>query len=433
MTKKNNNSSQSSPRSLLASLLAILILLVALIASGITGIDINEILDILGQPTLVVTTPPAVTVTSAPPETQPPSVTGTPPPVGTRVADGSNTVVEIAIPQGFGAAKSFWQVYFTAPTGSRDLSTYMGGIDNPLAAAIVAAQRTLDIAAFEFNDPLLTQVVLDAKQRGVVVRMVTDDEHGIEDDDSTVQQLIDAGIPVVPDNRSALMHNKFMIIDSEQVWTGSLNYTINGVYRNNNNLISLRSNRVVLSYQAEFDEMFLQKSFGVRSPRGNSVSFTEQGVPIQTVFAAEDDALNTVVDRVSEAQSSVRFMTFSFTERDIADALVERAANGVTVRGIFERVGSETTYSELTRLWCAGLDARQDGNPFILHHKVFIIDNRVVITGSLNFSENATTSNDENMIIIEDRDLARQYLGEFERRWAEAIRPDDLDCSILEE
>lgn len=425
MTKKrSSNSSQSSPRSLLATLLAIVVLLVALVVSGITGVDINEILGILGQPTLVVTTPPAITVTAAPPTMLPPD--------STRVADGSNTVVEIAIPQGFGAAKGFWQVYFTAPTGSRDSSTYMGGVDIPLASAINAARRTLDIAAFEFNNPLLTQAVLDAKRRGVVVRMVTDDEHGLHDDDSTISQLIAAGIPVVADNRSALMHNKFMIIDSEQLWTGSMNYTINGVYRNNNNMVGLRSNRVVLSYQAEFDEMFEQNSFGVRSPRGNSVSFTEQGVPIQTVFAAEDDALSVVLDRISEAQSSVRFMAFSYTQRAISEVLIERAANGVAVRGIFERVGSETSHSQLTRLWCAGLDARQDGNPFILHHKLFIIDNRVVLTGSMNFSANATTSNDENMIIIEDRDLARQYLGEFERRWAESIRPQNLDCTTLE-
>jgi phosphatidylserine/phosphatidylglycerophosphate/cardiolipin synthase-like enzyme len=53
-----------------------------------------------------------------------------------------------------------------------------------------------------------------------------------------------------------------------------------------------------------------------------------------------------------------------------------------------------------------------------------------VVTGSLNFSENADDSNDENVIIISHSDIAAQYLQEFDRRWAEATKPDaaDMNC-----
>ncbi len=427
MAKKSRNSgnkSSSSSRSVIGTIIAAIILVVAVIAGGLTGVDVNDILDLLGQPTLDLPTTAPPTITTAPPSTLPPGVT--PAPDDVRV---------IPVGQGFGAARDFWQVFFTAPTGSRDPATYVNGIDVPLAQAINAVQRTLDIAAFEFNNPVLTQAVLDAHQRGVQVRMVVDNEHGLHDDNTTIGQFVEAGIPVRDDGRSGLMHNKFMIMDSREVWTGSTNYTINGVYRNNNNMLALRSNRVVLSYQAEFNEMYEDGSFGPRSPRGNSVSFTERGVPIQTIFAPEDDSVEMILSWITEATTSVRFMAFSFTERDIAEALIELAEDGVSVSGIFERVGSEASWSELTRLFCAGLDARQDGNPFILHHKVFIIDNRVVLTGSFNFSQNATKVNDENMIILEDPSLAAQYTAEFERRWAESVvpSPDRLDCSTLEE
>jgi phosphatidylserine/phosphatidylglycerophosphate/cardiolipin synthase-like enzyme len=121
-------------------------------------------------------------------------------------------------------------------------------------------------------------------------------------------------------------------------------------------------------------------------------------------------------------------MAFSFTVDEIRDAILARASSGVTVQGIFENVGSETRFSELTPLFCAGLPMRQDGNPFIMHHKVFIIDD-TVLTGSFNFSASATNSNDENMVIIEDSNLAAQFNAEFDRRWAEAATPDDLTCS----
>src|SRR5215207_5190109 len=75
----------------------------------------------------------------------------------------TGSVVPIPVGQGFGASKGFWQVYFTAPTGSRDASTYHGGVDEILAAQIAQVQQTLDIAAYEFNTSALTQAILAAK------------------------------------------------------------------------------------------------------------------------------------------------------------------------------------------------------------------------------------------------------------------------------
>jgi phosphatidylserine/phosphatidylglycerophosphate/cardiolipin synthase-like enzyme len=71
---------------------------------------------------------------------------------------------------------------------------------------------------------------------------------------------------------------------------------------------------------------------------------------------------------------------------------------------------------------------RQDGNPGTFHHKVFVIDEQTLITGSLNFSENADDSNDENVVIISNGDIAAQYVQEFDRRWAEATEPEGLAC-----
>jgi phosphatidylserine/phosphatidylglycerophosphate/cardiolipin synthase-like enzyme len=103
---------------------------------------------------------------------------------------------------------------------------------------------------------------------------------------------------------------------------------------------------------------------------------------------------------------------------------------GVDVRGIFETRSSETEYSELPNLYCAGLPVRQDGNPGSFHHKVFIIDDQILISGSLNFSNNADESNDENVIIIQNAEITAKYTQEFERRWAEAEAPDkaEMNC-----
>jgi phosphatidylserine/phosphatidylglycerophosphate/cardiolipin synthase-like enzyme len=113
-------------------------------------------------------------------------------------------------------------------------------------------------------------------------------------------------------------------------------------------------------------------------------------------------------------------MAFAFTRDDMGDAMIARARAGVSVRGVFERNDSENEFGEYNRLKAAKLDVWQDGNPYLMHHKVIIIDDRTVVVGSYNFSASANRSNDENILIIDSVELARQYTAEFERVYAQA-------------
>jgi phosphatidylserine/phosphatidylglycerophosphate/cardiolipin synthase-like enzyme len=71
--------------------------------------------------------------------------------------------------------------------------------------------------------------------------------------------------------------------------------------------------------------------------------------------------------------------------------------------------------TEFERLQTAGVDVRLDGNPDKLHHKVLLIDQEIVITGSYNFSASAENNNDENTLVIHSTPLARRFLAEFQR------------------
>lgn len=417
MTKRSRSKKSSTPKSPIAVALGVLTLIIGFIASQ-CGSPAEPLPPVPGRDDVtaaVVTVPPTRSVTLGAPIALVTPIT----------AQGSSGLTLLTLPLGSGAQRSFWSVLFTAPSGSRDPLTYVGGIDHVLAQRIDAVQRTLDIAAYEFNSPVLLQAVLRAHQRGVIIRMVTDDEGGLHDDDAIVPQLIAAGIPVIDDSRSALMHNKFMIMDGQTVVTGSWNFTINDTYRNNNNALIIRSRAMVENYQAEFNEMYIDRQFGPRSPQNTpNVEFTQDGITVETLFAPEDDVILAIDRAMSGATRSIDFMAFSYTQADMAQIMTEQAREGVRVRGIFERVGSETEFSQLRSLYCtARLEVRQDGNPFVLHHKVIIIDGTTVISGSFNFSANATRSNDENLIIIRDPILAAQYLQEFERQYARAQTP----------
>lgn len=331
-----------------------------------------------------------------------------------------------------GSGGDWWQVYFTDPVPDYNPDNMEGTIAAELINHINSAQETIHIASFEFNLTPVAEALIAAHNRGVDVRWVTDDEHGLEADEEEDRgqfaMLEEAGIEVVDDARGALMHNKFWIFDGQTVWTGSTNITENGIFRNNNNVIVINSSEVADMFAREFNEMWAGE-FGPRSPSTLSNQSTIiQGTPVEILFAAEDEVMDELVPLIAHSRDNIKFMAFSFTHDDLGDAMLAKAADGVDVSGIFETRGSKTEYSELPKMVCQGLAVRQDGNPRTFHHKVIIIDDRIVITGSFNFSDNANDSNDENVIIVNNADIAQQYLQEFQRRWQEAEAPDDIDC-----
>ena len=221
------------------------------------------------------------------------------------------------------------------------------------------------------------------------------------------------------------MHNKFWIFDGEILWTGSTNITKNGIFVQDNNTIVFSSPELAAIYEREFQEMW-DGQFGPRSPSQlNEQSLVLSGTPIRVIFTSEDPALETlIIPMVSGARSSVRFLAFSFTDFPLADAMIQRAKAGVSVSGVIDKTQSGGQGSELGTLFCGQIPVRQDGNPQFMHSKVIIIDDRYVITGSLNYSTSAEESNDENVIVIDNPDIARLYVQDFDRVYRQGTAPD---------
>ena len=127
------------------------------------------------------------------------------------------------------------------------------------------------------------------------------------------------------------------------------------------------------------------------------------------------------MDLLDNVQSSSYFLAYSFTADPLGEAIRQRAAAGVTVAGVMEagQVASNIG-SEYDAFHAAGLDVRRDGNPSLMHHKVMIIDGRIVVMGSYNFTASAENTNAGNLIVIYNSGIAEQYMQEFQRVYAAA-------------
>ena len=314
----------------------------------------------------------------------------------------------------------WYSIYFTDPGDARAAS-YRGGPDTQLASAINAAQVSVDVAIYDLNLWSIRDALVNAHQRGLTVRMVTESDNL---DEPEIQDLKNAGISVLGDRREGLMHDKFIVIDRQEVWTGSMNFTTTDGYLNNNNLVRVRSAQLARDYTVEFEEMFISDLFG---PDGVADTpepdFEIEGTRVEVFFSPEDGTERRLVELIEGAQHSIYFLAFSFTSDPLAQALLDRAAAGVVIAGVFEETQVISNVgSEYERLLGQGLDVRLDGNPRNMHHKVILIDEQIVVLGSYNFSKSAETRNDENTLILHDEAVAEQFVGEFEWIFADSHR-----------
>jgi phosphatidylserine/phosphatidylglycerophosphate/cardiolipin synthase-like enzyme len=356
------------------------------------------------------------------------TITETPPVQDTAVAIEIPLANPITVTPPGSTSGKWWEVYFTEPHTLDDPNNYAGSIEDILIQKINAAKNSIHIAAFEFNLTPIADALIAAHKRGVDVRWITDDENGLGVDGNAGRgqfaMLQKAKIKVIADDRQALMHNKFIIFDNNTVWTGATNLTTTGIFDNNNNVIVIHSPELAKIFESQFNDMW-NGEFGPSAPSDVAAqSVVIDGTPIQVYFSPEDDAMQYLIPVVQSAQKSIRFMAFSFTDTNLGKAVLDRFKHGVDAAGVFETRGSESSPSQLPYLFCNKVPVRQDGNSSSYHHKVFVIDSETLIVGSFNFSKNANTDNNENVLVIKNKDIAALYLQEFDRTWAEANAPD---------
>ena len=415
-------------------------------------------------------------------------------------------------------------------------------LENRLIHRINQAQYTLDIATYDIDLPALVEAIIQARARGVQVRVIADskdylpgesrtyDLHcisveklirgadgivGTSDDipvfsDSPIFAVEDSykrqeyGLPANPDGfeyttitvgtkeRSGYMlcegekkssgkyyspgdqmHNKFVVVDKEWVWTGSWNFTINGLYGsqenmdenilggNTNNAVELHSSGIAEAYTLEFEEMWGSDTmtpdpdnanFHSRKTDNTRHTFNLNGTMVEVYFAAGDNPLSHLRETIlDKADYNAYFCIFAWSDQQMCDELkfkyegsyedLTGTLTGFDIAGVFEhlywnqwwsasvdmtgRTASRTSDSNPNIRWKNPAPVCKDDEDKMMHHKYMIIDvntdsDPIVITGSLNWSENGNDSNDENVIIIHSSEIANQYYQEFLGRYFQA-------------
>lgn len=139
-------------------------------------------------------------------------------------------------------------------------------------------------------------------------------------------------------------------------------------------------------------------------------------------FSRSDPVSKVIIREINAAQKSIHLLMYSFTDDDIAAALLAAAKRGIDLKIVFDRSQTEEKNSLapllLDKLGPNLVKFRAGRGRGIMHEKMAVYDGLTVTLGSYNWTENARANNWENLLVLRDARLAAECDHEFHVIWS---------------
>lgn len=281
--------------------------------------------------------------------------------------------------------------------------------------------------------------------------------------------LRNAKVPVIDDTTdgskgSGLMHHKFVVVDGNTLIVTSANFTTSDIHGdftaaqsrgNPNNLVQIDSFDLAYLFTQEFNLMWgdglggkSNSLFGIKKTLrpAQQVKLGDTTVTVQ--FSPNsptqnwNQTSNGLIGKILKtATKSVNLALFVFSEQNLSNILENDHAQGVQVKALIDpgfayryysngldmlgvALGNKCKYQANNHPWqdpisTVGVPKLPKGD--VLHHKIGIVDEQKVITGSHNWSEAANNLNDETLLVIDSPVVAAHFKREFERLYAQSV------------
>jgi hypothetical protein len=139
----------------------------------------------------------------------------------------------------------------------------------------------------------------------------------------------------------------------------------------------------------------------------------------EVLFFPSQDNEAKIIEYLKSAKKSIYVCVFTITNERLCTALLEAHLRGVNVKMITDDE-EVRLISNLRDLSEEGIHVRTDNaKNALMHNKFVIIDQRILMTGSYNWTVRATKANQENVVILENNQLVDTFTAEFNKLWAQ--------------
>lgn len=141
--------------------------------------------------------------------------------------------------------------------------------------------------------------------------------------------------------------------------------------------------------------------------------------PAEVHFAPDGGIRRHLLDAIRDSRQRIDVAVYQITSIALAKALVAAKERGVRVHILTDQETARVGGPAMRIVRAAGLSVRNLGisGQSLMHHKFAIFDDRLVATGSYNWTQTAERANYENVVLLDDPTLVSRFVEEFRRLW----------------
>lgn len=284
------------------------------------------------------------------------------------------------------------------------------------------AKESIDFAIYGITEQdRIFNALVNAQKRGVKIRWVTDLTENKENIYFDTYKLMDE-IPSfktdyesieslkIPDYKykfafqGALMHNKFFIFDNKIVFTGSTNISSSCLTGYNANIaVLINSKDIANLYKQEFEQMYSGKFHNMKSPIINNENILVDKKIVSVYFSPINKISTTqIIPLINNSKFSIYIPAFYLTHNNIINALIKAHQRGIEIKIIIDETSVKGKYVNIDYIKQNGIELKVENWTGKMHMKSIIIDDNILVIGSMNFTKQGEQMNDENCLIIKN-------------------------------
>jgi len=302
------------------------------------------------------------------------------------------------------------EIYFTDPhKNNKPNNSCSNKICKRLVQEINQTNSTLDIALYGIGDiEEVYEAIKNAKNRNVKIRVVADYSKNTENLYPKTKDLIN-DFKAKTDKSESIMHNKFIVFDNKKVYMGTANISPSGIGDYSaNTIIFIDSEVIAKRYAQEFEQMY-KGNFSIKKNKYPIV----KDKCLSVYFSPKDNVKDLLLSKINSAKEEICISAFYLTNREIINALIEAKKRNINIFIIQDAVGANNFKDRIYQLRKSGIKVIVENWGGKNHEKNMVIDNKIFISGSTNFSNAGFFKNDENMLVIENEEIAKLYRNYF--------------------
>lgn len=311
------------------------------------------------------------------------------------------------------------------PSSEEPLQLYSNQADDDLLHLYIntidSAKKSVSLVIYNLNNFKIIQALKKKSTEGVSITIVTD----ADTSKKLGKYFIDFPVRIVRRAGERHMHLKILVIDNERVLLGSANLTTGSLESAGNLVIGFENHGLASALTNKINSMDEGHGSIALPPQDALIG----GQKVELWMLPEDrQAVGRIKALLRSAKKSIRIAMYVLTRRDIANELMHAYKRGLNVEVVIDPDIENEHNEKMIKMLCdAHFPFNISTGPGVLHHKLAIIDNEILVDGSSNWTSNGFKKNDDCFMIVHT--LTKEQLEKLNTMWSIIQRDSKRACN----